>query len=181
MEWTDKRKARLEKLWSDGVRTEEVRKAFLADDPYVTRNMIIGKVHGMRLHIKYPRSKPAGKGREPHERTSRVAVSPPQTRKNKKKVVVAPRAASAAPEKNHIDHFALDDRPVKNRIKVVELNESTCRWPMGDPLSQHSSFCGAPAKKRSPYCEFHSETAYRPIEKKPQTVNPPRRRYSPRV
>jgi GcrA cell cycle regulator len=52
--------------------------------------------------------------------------------------------------------------PMAERITLMELRESTCRWPFGDPSSSEFRFCGASSPVGTPYCEFHSKLAYQP-------------------
>ena len=56
--------------------------------------------------------------------------------------------------------------PVEERLSLLQLNESTCKWPIGDPLTADFFFCGGHAEENKPYCEFHSRRAYHQIEKK---------------
>jgi GcrA cell cycle regulator len=48
------------------------------------------------------------------------------------------------------------------RRTLVELNEATCRWPIGDPSSTDFFFCGGKALTSLPYCAHHSRIAYQP-------------------
>ena len=52
--------------------------------------------------------------------------------------------------------------PMSERITIMELRESTCRWPFGDPSSSDFRFCGAESPIGTPYCAFHSRIAYQP-------------------
>jgi GcrA cell cycle regulator len=167
----------------------EIAAAFRHDDPEITRSAIIGKVHRLNLHKKHPHPLRAGRPRAPRAPSPRVAVSPPRVRGNKQRIAVLPSFSKSEapvtpipPEKEaHVDHFALDGRSPEDRINVSNLNEDTCKWPLGDPLSANYTFCGEGTKRGRPYCEFHSKHAHKPLVKKPQTVNPPPRRYSARV
>ena len=47
-----------------------------------------------------------------------------------------------------------------------ELNEHTCKWPIGDPLTPDFYFCGQHSDEGKPYCDFHSRRAYHQLEKK---------------
>jgi GcrA cell cycle regulator len=51
--------------------------------------------------------------------------------------------------------------PIFEPVSIVELRESMCRWPIGDPAQSEFRFCGA--KKRpgeGPYCACHAGIAY---------------------
>jgi GcrA cell cycle regulator len=51
--------------------------------------------------------------------------------------------------------------PMSERVTLMELRESMCRWPMGDPTTPEFRFCGG----RSPigggsYCVHHARLAH---------------------
>ena len=52
--------------------------------------------------------------------------------------------------------------PIGQRCSLLELNESKCRWPIGDPGSVEFFFCGGPPVEGLPYCNYHSRVAYQP-------------------
>lgn len=45
---------------------------------------------------------------------------------------------------------------------LMDLTNTTCRWPLGDVGKPDFRFCGGPANLESgqPYCETHSALAY---------------------
>jgi GcrA cell cycle regulator len=45
----------------------------------------------------------------------------------------------------------------------MELRESMCRWPMGDPTKPEFRFCGARSATGLPYCAHHARVAYQPV------------------
>jgi hypothetical protein len=57
-------------------------------------------------------------------------------------------------------YFA-DQEPIDGKITVVDLTESTCRWPTGNPRDLRTfRYCGEAA--RGTYCERHAQLAYLP-------------------
>ena len=56
--------------------------------------------------------------------------------------------------------------PPEQRLTLLQLNEHTCKWPIGDPLTTDFYFCGQHSDEGHPYCEFHSRRAYHQVEKK---------------
>ena len=54
----------------------------------------------------------------------------------------------------------------EDRLNLLQLNEHTCKWPIGDPLTPDFYFCGQHSDEGKPYCEFHSRRAYHQLEKK---------------
>ena len=61
---------------------------------------------------------------------------------------------------------------------LLELNDATCRWPVGEPGEADFVFCGAAPFKQYPYCVGHCLIAYRPDsaergESEPQRAEAP--------
>jgi hypothetical protein len=57
-------------------------------------------------------------------------------------------------------YFA-DQEPIDGKITVVDLTESTCRWPTGNPRDLKTfRYCGEAA--RGTYCKRHTQLAYLP-------------------
>src|SRR5690606_20678041 len=52
--------------------------------------------------------------------------------------------------------------PISRHLQLVELNERTCKWPNGDPLSEDFHFCGNDAAESGPYCKYHAKIAFQP-------------------
>jgi len=52
--------------------------------------------------------------------------------------------------------------PMSQRVSLLELNEATCHWPVGDPASPDFFFCGGKTLAGLPYCALHSRVAYQP-------------------
>jgi hypothetical protein len=51
---------------------------------------------------------------------------------------------------------------VSERVTIMDLRESMCRWPLGDPTTPEFRFCGARSITGLPYCTHHAEIAYQP-------------------
>lgn len=47
-------------------------------------------------------------------------------------------------------------------VRLLELNEGHCRWPLGDPREADFMFCGAAPIECRPYCLRHCRLAYAP-------------------
>lgn len=45
-------------------------------------------------------------------------------------------------------------------VSLTELDNHTCRWPIGDPKDPDFHFCGHKVKTGQTYCEEHSAIAY---------------------
>jgi GcrA cell cycle regulator len=54
----------------------------------------------------------------------------------------------------------VDQEPIEGRLTVVDLRESSCRWPSGNPRDLTTfRYCGG-ARSHGPYCERHARLAY---------------------
>lgn len=49
------------------------------------------------------------------------------------------------------------------KLKLMELTERTCKWPIGDPATDQFWFCGLPCQPGKPYCEAHVGVAFQPM------------------
>jgi GcrA cell cycle regulator len=56
--------------------------------------------------------------------------------------------------------------PIGQRCTILELTESTCRWPIGDPSAADFFFCGGKTVEGLPYCGYHSRIAYQPVSER---------------
>ena len=155
MSWTEERVARLTKLWSDGLSASQVA----AELGGVTRNAVIGKIHRLGLS---GRDKPAKKSGTRQKRTpsanaySRSNSSASKTAKSGNVTSIAKLAPAPTPVEDLV-------APEPLRIKLVQLTETTCKWPLGDPQESDFCFCGHSIKATTPYCEYHCNLAYQPI------------------
>lgn len=148
MSWTEERIDVLRKLWVEGLSASQIAVTLGSD---VTRNAVIGKIHRMGLAS---RILPAGAQRLRVVATQDASVAVAQQGSN---VIVIEAAAPPAP------------RPVAEvvarceRVTLMDLRESTCRWPLGDPAGQEFRFCGARSSAGVPYCDAHRRLAYQPV------------------
>lgn len=66
-----------------------------------------------------------------------------------------------------VEDIEEDMRPRENvvinmtrRLTLMQLTEHTCKWPVGDPLSEDFYFCGADSGESGPYCACHAKLAF---------------------
>lgn len=152
MAWTSEMVKELEKMWQNGLTTNEIAKQL-----GVSKNSVVGKVHRLSL---IARPSPIKKKEEEAE-LPLVQPAPKPCKKTKdessKNEVCAEQAAPVLPE-----------APIttKGCIKLSELNSHTCRWPIGDPKDDHFCFCGKKVRAGQTYCDEHAAIAYvKPIKK----------------
>jgi GcrA cell cycle regulator len=74
-------------------------------------------------------------------------------------IVPAGQPLPPQPSANEISPEALANvREVEKtarKLKLMELTERTCKWPIGDPATAEFWFCGLPVVAGKPYCEAH--------------------------
>jgi GcrA cell cycle regulator len=154
MSWTDERVEALKKLWSEGLSASHIA----AELGGVTRNAVIGKVHRLGLAGRAkspPFSAPRPNNPRPHGHMLRV--SRPSVRGNTALAHAYELEAEAEPEL--VDNVI----PMGQRRTLLELTESTCHWPIGDPGQPDFFFCGGQTVANLPYCAYHSRVAYQPV------------------
>lgn len=169
MSWTDERVELLRKLWLDGLSASQIANE-LANG--ITRNAVIGKVHrlGLSGRAKAPVASTA-RARPNTERSARQnpprPASAPIVRGNLA-YALAPRIAVEARPMRAEDTVVI---PISERVTIMELRESMCRWPLGDPSSTDFRYCGADAPiGDGPYCKFHARVAYQPAQDRRRKV-----------
>ena len=153
MTWTDERVETLKKLWTAGLSASQVA----VELGGITRNAVIGKVHrlGLSGRAKSP-SSAAPRPRKARPHAHMLRVSRPQVRGNT--ALAQAYDLDVEPEPELIDNVI----PLGQRRTLLELNEDTCRWPIGDPGNADFYFCGGHAITSLPYCAYHSRVAYQP-------------------
>ena len=155
MTWTDERVELLKKLWADGLSASQIA----GELGGITRNAVIGKVHrlGLSGRAKSPSSS-APRARKP--RSHMLRVSRPSMRGNT--ALALAYEMEQEPEPELIENII----PIGQRRTLLELNEDTCRWPIGDPASPEFFFCGGKPLTGLPYCGYHSRVAYQPANER---------------
>src|SRR5690348_14545773 len=159
--WSDDRVEQLKKLWTDGLSASQIA----AELGNVTRNAVIGKVHRLGLSGRAKDAKPAASVAARPRKATRAPsaptpIAPPPHVNN---VVLAP--IPMPPVTQEPVAYVEDDVaiPMSERVTIMDLRESMCRWPMGDPTKPEFRFCGARSITGLPYCTHHARIAYQPV------------------
>lgn len=176
MSWTDERVEMLKKLWADGLSASQIA----AKLGGVSRNAVIGKVHRLKLSARAkstkstaPKIKRASSPRGGGQSAGTARTNAYGTRRGG---AVASRSMAATALKQDADPQALTmlmPRPIEDvvvpiakRLLLTELNENTCKWPYGDPLTDDFYFCGHATEDGSPYCKYHGKLAFQQNDRK---------------
>ncbi len=143
MSWTDDRVDVLKKLWTEGRTASEIAKELGG----VTRNAVIGKVHRLGL---------SGRPSPIKRRTKKAEAKRSAALKTKK------TATTVTPIRKKQEIFI----PADGGAELLELKESMCKWPIGDPKTSEFRFCGQKKTSGIPYCEHHAAVAYQGSKRK---------------
>ena len=169
MNWTDERVEALRKLWAEGLSASQIA----AQLGGVTRNAVIGKVHRLKLSSR-------GRATAAPARQKKPAVA--ASGKPQPRTAPAPRAMPHTIGSNALQTqfdaqpvvrqpVRTNDNvvPISRHLQLVQLNERTCKWPNGDPLSEDFNFCGNESLDSGPYCRFHAKVAFQPASERRRT------------
>lgn len=163
--WTDERVELLGKLWSEGLSASQIA-ALLGGG--VTRNAVIGKVHRLGLSGRAKSGQPAA----PRPPKPRAPSAPSPVSVQRPRVIAAQVEARAtiaafvAPVPTPFPTPAEIDIPVSERVSILDLRETMCRWPLGDPQKPGFGFCGGRTTTGLPYCAVHCRVAYQPANER---------------
>ena len=144
MSWTEEKVSKLKELWGKGNTASQIAEIIGG----ISRNAVIGKAHRLNLSAKIKtRTATSNKNFD-----SNVEVNNSQLKRGKKS-----RFKSLIIEK---------DFEPENPKQLEELDESSCKWPIGHPDEKNFYFCGRSSLKDFSYCKLHLLYAYQPKGKK---------------
>lgn len=168
MAWTDEMVEDLKKMWKEGLTTGEIGKRL-----NVSKNSIVGKVHRLGLSGRpSPIKKKDEAPKAPKAKPAKPAPAEPKAAEKKApapaKEAPAPHPAAAESEpraKAASFHPMAAKTPLRKEkhsgnLSLTELDNHTCRWPVGDPKDAGFHFCGKKVRLGQTYCEEHSAIAY---------------------
>ena len=147
MSWTEEKVEKLKELW--GKKTASEISQIIGN---VSRNAVIGKAHRLNLSLKF-RSK---KNLPGNFIKSKNPVEKQNLRKDRKS-----KFKSLIIDKNF---------EPENPKTLEELDESTCKWPIGHPNEKNFYFCGRTSLKDFSYCKLHLLYAFQQKNDKKENI-----------
>tara|TARA_X000000950_G_C13649172_1_gene550912 strand:- start:303 stop:803 length:501 start_codon:yes stop_codon:yes gene_type:complete len=143
MSWTPEKVEKLKELWGKGNTASEIAQILGG----VTRNAVIGKAHRLNLSGKIQTKKSssfvANNGNDGNK------ISHKNLRRGKFKSLIIEK-----------------DFEPENPKQLEELDENSCKWPIGHPNEDNFYFCGRTSLKDFSYCKLHLLYAFQPKNKK---------------
>ncbi|MEI2384204.1 GcrA family cell cycle regulator [Breoghania sp. JC706] len=161
MSWTTERVDLLKRLWSEGLSASQIATELGG----VTRNAVIGKVHRLGLSGRAKTAAAPAKPRRTRPATTAAPARPaapaaPRTIGATALKTEAAPVAAVATQPAPVAELVI---PQEQRATILQLNERTCKWPIGDPSTDDFYFCGRNSEPGVPYCPHHCRIAYQPM------------------
>ena len=144
MSWTDEKVAKLKELWGKGSTASQIAEILGG----VSRNAVIGKAHRLNLSAKIK---------------TRTAI----TNQNYDNSLEKKNNKSRKGRRSKFKSLIIEkDFEPENPKQLEELDDNSCKWPIGHPNEKSFYFCGRTSLKDFSYCKLHLLYAYQPKGKK---------------
>lgn len=147
--WTAERVEQLRNLWGAGLSALQCARELGGG---VTRNAVISKVHRIRLDARPKNRAPA------RDKLASSPRRPAPVRVSGQFRSPAPSVAALPPAPPPVEEITL---PPSERVSIIDLRETHCRWPLGEVGRPDFGYCGGDAPVgEGPYCKVHARIAY---------------------
>ncbi len=150
MSWTEQKIEILKKLWGSGKTASQIAEIIGG----ISRNAVIGKAHRLNLSAKIKTRSVKSNQNFDNATIEKNIQTSKKVRKSKFRSLII--------EKNF---------EPENPKQLEELDENSCKWPIGHPDEKSFYFCGRSSLKDFSYCKLHILYAYQPKGKKEEVTD----------
>jgi len=143
MSWNEEKVAKLKELWGKGKTASQIAEIIGG----ISRNAVIGKAHRLNLSAKIK---------------TRISSN-----NNYTNIQDELKIKSKKGKKSKFKSLIIEkDFEPENPKHLEELDDNSCKWPIGHPDEKSFYFCGRTSLKDFSYCKLHLLYAYQPKGKK---------------
>jgi len=150
MSWDDTKVAKLKELWGKGNTASQIAEIIGG----ISRNAVIGKAHRLNLSYKIKTRGSSLNKNFQNTHNNENNLKEKRGRKSKFQSLIIEK-----------------DFEPENPKKLEDLDESSCKWPIGHPEEESFYFCGRSSLKDFSYCKLHLLYAYQPKAKKEDPID----------
>jgi len=149
MSWNEEKVNKLKELWGKGNTASQIAEIIGG----LSRNAVIGKAHRLNLSAKIKTRTATSSQNFENSLKDNDEATQKRGRKSKFKSLIIEK-----------------DFEPENPKQLEELDESSCKWPIGHPDEKSFYFCGRSSLKDFSYCKLHLLYAYQPKGKKDEAA-----------
>jgi len=150
MSWNDEKVGKLKELWGKGNTASQIAEIIGG----ISRNAVIGKAHRLNLSSKIKARNSSSSSQSFQSSVDDDNFKQKKGRKSKFQSLVIEK-----------------DFEPENPKKLEELDEASCKWPVGHPEEESFYFCGRSSLKDFSYCKLHLLYAYQPKGKREEPAD----------